>query len=72
MKANHLGKKIAVVLSTIFLFSLTYPTPTYANAECLSSAPNYCIGQAIGGGGSVGGSLCAGRYCASFKRVPIR
>lgn len=72
MKPNHLAKKIAVVLSSIFLFSTTYTTPTYANPECSRSAPDYCIAQGIDGGGGVGGSLCAGRYCAAFKRVAIR
>lgn len=72
MKVNNMAKKIALVFSSIFLFSLTFATPTYASPECSASAPNHCFGQGIDGGGSVGGSLCAGRYCVNFQRVATR
>ena len=72
MKVNNMAKKIALVLSSIFLFSLTNLTPSFADPECPVSAAYPCVGQGIGGGGGIGGSLCAGRYCVAFKRVPIR
>ena len=72
MKSNKMAKKIAIVLSSIFLFSLTHLTPSFANPESPVSAAYPCVGQAIDGGGGVGGSLCAGRYCVAFLRVVSR
>ncbi|MCX6130813.1 MAG: hypothetical protein NTX25_17365 [Proteobacteria bacterium] len=65
-------RKLAVIFSSTFIFTFSYVSPTHAAPECFSEYSNLCIGQAIDGGGGVGGSLCAGRYCVAFKRVPIR
>jgi hypothetical protein len=71
MNKINMTRKLVVIFSSTFIFTLSYVSPTYAAPECFSEYSNLCIGQAIGPGGG-GGGLCMGRPCVGVLREVLK